>query len=65
MNEKLSRRRLLSGAAALVGTAFLGRGTALAESQEQPQQPNQARPNGQTPNLESAPYITLGRNQRG
>jgi FtsP/CotA-like multicopper oxidase with cupredoxin domain len=31
MNEKLSRRRLLGGAAVLVGTAFFGRGTALAE----------------------------------
>jgi len=57
MNEKLSRRRLLSGAAALVGTAFLGRGTALAENQEQLQQPNQPGQSGQTPNLEGAPYI--------
>ena len=55
MREKITRRRLLGGAAALASAAFVGRGAALAHTPDQ----EQARPapDGQP----GGPYITRTR----
>src|SRR6516164_4546827 len=55
MSEKISRRRLLGGAAALASVAFVGRGAVLAQTPDQ----EQARPalDGQP----GGPYITRTR----
>ena len=56
MSEKITRRRLLGGAAALASAAFVGRGTALAQTPDQ----EQTRPaaDGQPGKFASSPYIT-------
>ena len=56
MSEKISRRRLLGGAAALASAALVGRGVALAQTPDQ----EQARPapDGQPGDTAGGPYIT-------
>jgi manganese oxidase len=56
MNEKISRRRLLGSAAALVGASFLSRSTGFAQ-EDQLEHPNKPGPSGQTTNPAGGPYI--------
>ena len=56
MNEKISRRRLLTSAAAVAGTTLLGRGTAAAQ-EDQVEHANQPGPSGQATNQTNAPYL--------
>lgn len=56
MNEKISRRWLLTNVAAIVGTSLLGRGTAVAQG-DQLTPPNQPGPSGQPADSPNAPYL--------
>jgi FtsP/CotA-like multicopper oxidase with cupredoxin domain len=56
MNQKISRRRLLGGAAAVAGATLLGRGTSFAQ-EDQLKHPNIPGPSGQTTNPPSGQPI--------